>query len=214
MTRGRYGVRFAHQIKGFFVMFHFSGLAKALATIVVVGFMGAVAFASEPVSSSYILGKLMPITGEEEGRSIDLQINFERGSAKLSKSATAQLDALGQALTSPRMVGAQIGVYGHTDASGKASYNQKLSEQRAASVKAYLTQMFAIAPDLLFSAGYGEDKLKNEAKPNAAENRRVEIVNLTPPKSIPAQNPAQPAVESMPQMPTQLPEGGGMQTIN
>lgn len=206
-------------------MFKFSGFAKALAVAALAGLMGSAALASEPVSSSYILGKLIPITGEEEGRSIDLQINFERGSAKLSPSATAQLDALGQALTSPRMAGAQIGVYGHTDASGKASYNQKLSERRAVSVKTYLAEMFGIKPDLLFSAGYGEDKLKNEAQPNAAENRRVEIVNLTPPKSTPVQNPAQPAVEAMPQVqqqqqqipvqpPAQLIEGGGMQTIN
>ncbi|MBT3360160.1 MAG: OmpA family protein [Rhodospirillales bacterium] len=198
-------------------MFSFSGFAKVLVAMVAAGFMGTVAFASEPVTSSYILGKLMPITGEDEGRSIDLQINFELGSAKLSQSATAQLDALGQALMSPRLVGAQIGVYGHTDASGRASYNQKLSEQRAASVKAYLIQTFNIAPDLLFSAGYGEDKLKNEAQPNAAENRRVQIVNLTPPKSMPVQNPAQPAAEAMPAMPAMpapLPEGGGMQTIN
>lgn len=209
-------------------MFSFSGFVKTLGALVAACILGAgmLAFASEPVTSSYILGQLVPITGEEEGRSIDLQINFEKGSARLSKSATAQLDALGQALIAPQLAGSQIGLYGHTDASGKASYNQKLSEQRALSVKTYLEEMFGIDPQRLYSAGYGEDKLKNQANPNAAENRRVQIVNLTPLKSVPVPNPAQPAIppsaqppaqppaETMPQMPQQLPEGGGMQTIN
>ncbi|MCG8509833.1 MAG: OmpA family protein, partial [Rhodospirillales bacterium] len=181
------------------------------------------ASASEPVSTSTIIGKLTPITGEEEGRSIDLDITFELGSARLSESARAQLNALGEALISPQLADMQIGVYGHTDASGKASYNKTLSEKRAASVKTFLVENFAIANDRLFAAGYGEEKLKNTNNPNAAENRRVQIVNLTPMKSQPVQSPAkavrQPAFQvtppSAPATPAPAPvQGGGMQSIN
>jgi len=174
--------------------------------VLVAAFAGA-AQASEPVSSSYILEKLAPITGEEEGRSIDLDITFDLGSARLSKEAVRQLEALGQALTSAQLANARIGIYGHTDASGRAVHNKKLSEDRAASVKAYLVATFKIDAGRLFTAGYGEEKLKNAAAPNAAENRRVQIVNLSPMPSRPPQ-PSQPAKDAAPVAPT-----GGMQAI-
>lgn len=169
---------------------------------------GMVAFAApgraaEPVSSSYILGKLVPITGQEE-RSIDLDITFELGSARLTTNAKTQLDALGQALVSPQLTTAQIGIYGHTDASGAADFNKTLSEKRAEAVKIYLAGKFPIDPARLATAGYGEEKLKNPANPKGAENRRVEIVNLTPTPSrpmAPAKGPAVPA------------PAGGMQAI-
>jgi outer membrane protein OmpA-like peptidoglycan-associated protein len=217
-------------LEGFGTMFGKTFLRIATALFAAHALFAGVANASEPVSSSYIIGKLVAITGEEEGRSIDLDITFELGSARLSKSAQSQLNALGEALLSPQLSDMQIGIYGHTDASGSAGLNKKLSEKRAASVKAFLVDQFSIADDRLFAAGYGEEKLKNTEKPNAAENRRVQIVNLTPmksqavpstakevrqpalqvtPPSIPAM-PAAPAVPS-PMAPAQ---GGGMQSIN
>ncbi|MBE0529632.1 MAG: OmpA family protein [Rhodospirillales bacterium] len=140
--------------------------------------------AAEPVSSSYILGKLVPITGQED-RSIDLDIKFDLESAQLTAGAKTQLDFLGQALVSPLLATAQIGIYGHTDASGTAHLNKALSEKRAAAAKSYLLERFAIDPERLITAGYGEEKLKNPANPNGAENRRVEVVNLTGTSSLP-----------------------------
>ncbi len=206
-----------------------TSLVLAMALGAAVAAMASPAMASEPVSSQYIIGKLVPITGEEEGRSIDLQINFEINSAKLSPEASQQLDALGTAMISPELSYAQFSIYGHTDASGPADYNKTLSEQRAEAVKAYLVGKFDIAPDRLYTAGYGEEKLKNTADPNAAENRRVQIVNRTPlqgtpvpqgskevpqtPEPMPQALPQQPA----PGLPTEapmVPSQGGLQVIN
>ena len=67
---------------------------------------------------------------------------------------------------------------GHTDAVGGEEYNQDLSNRRADSVKRYLTEKFGLPADTLVTAGYGKTRLKNANNPSAAENRRVEVVNM------------------------------------
>ena len=183
-------------------------LVLAMALGAAVAAMASPAMASEPVSSQYIIGKLVPITGEEEGRSIDLQINFQINSANLTPEAAQQLDALGTAMISPQLSYAQFSIYGHTDASGSAEYNKTLSEKRAEAVKTYLIGKFDIAPDRLYTAGYGEEKLKNTANPNAAENRRVQIVNRTPLQGQPVQQES----KEMPQTPKPMPQAVPQQT--
>lgn len=110
--------------------------------------------------------------------SIDLQIYFDFDSADLSSKAEPQLNSLGQALTSPELAGSVIMLGGHTDAKGSDGYNQSLSERRAETVKRFLIERYKIPADNLVAAGYGEARLKNKANPDAAENRRVEIINM------------------------------------
>lgn len=71
---------------------------------------------------------------------------------------------------------ANFKVEGHTDSVGSSAYNQKLSESRAASVKAYLIGR-GISQDRLSSQGYGESKpiASNATKGGRKLNRRVEI---------------------------------------
>lgn len=109
---------------------------------------------------------------------IDLEINFEYNSAAVSPSAESQLHNLGKALTSSELAGSVFMLGGHTDARGSDTYNQKLSERRAETVKAFLISTYRIPAENLVSAGYGESELKNKADPNAAENRRVQVVNM------------------------------------
>ena len=85
---------------------------------------------------------------------------------------------LGRALTNPDLQGSVFLIGGHTDAKGDDDYNQRLSERRASAVKRFLKERFDIPDDTLVTAGYGEEQLKNESDPFAAENRRVQIVNL------------------------------------
>ncbi|RIK99651.1 MAG: OmpA family protein [Proteobacteria bacterium] len=110
--------------------------------------------------------------------SVDLQIYFDFDSAELSAKAEPQLNNLGQALTSPELVGSVIMLGGHTDAKGSDAYNQSLSERRAETVKRFLIERYKIPAENLVAAGYGESRLKNKAAPDAAENRRVEIINM------------------------------------
>jgi outer membrane protein OmpA-like peptidoglycan-associated protein len=109
---------------------------------------------------------------------IDLEINFEYNSAALTPAAEPQLNNLGKALTSAELAGSVIMLGGHTDAKGSEEYNQKLSERRAEAVKRFLIENYRIPAANLVSAGYGKKGLKNTADPYAAENRRVEIVNM------------------------------------
>lgn len=109
---------------------------------------------------------------------IDLDINFEYDSAALSPKADPQLDNLGKALTSPEMAGSVIMLGGHTDGKGSDDYNQKLSERRAETIKRFLMENYRIPAANLLAAGYGKKGMKNAADPLAAENRRVEIVNM------------------------------------
>ena len=68
-------------------------------------------------------------------------------------------------------------VVGHTDNVGKASYNQGLSERRAASVKSYAVSQ-GLSANRIKTKGLGaqEPISSNETENGRAENRRVEIV--------------------------------------
>jgi len=110
--------------------------------------------------------------------SIDLEIYFDYNSAEIANKAVPDLMNLGRALTNPALQGGTFLLSGHTDAKGGPDYNQGLSERRAQSVKAFLMQNFRMSGDSLVSAGYGKERLKNQANPFAPENRRVQITNL------------------------------------
>jgi outer membrane protein OmpA-like peptidoglycan-associated protein len=121
-----------------------------------------------------------------ERPAVDLQIYFDYNSSAISPKAVPQLTNLGNALSSPELKNALVSINGHTDGKGNDSSNQKLSERRAESIKRYLVDHFALARENLVTIGYGKQKLKDAAHPMAAENRRVEIVNLV--TQVQAQN--------------------------
>jgi outer membrane protein OmpA-like peptidoglycan-associated protein len=115
----------------------------------------------------------------KERRKIDLEIYFDYGSAAITAKAEPQLKELGEALNSSQMGNSVIVLSGHTDAKGSDLYNQQLSQRRAEAVKTYLVQKLKVSADNLTTAGYGKRDLKNPADPFAAENRRVELVNMS-----------------------------------
>lgn len=67
-------------------------------------------------------------------------------------------------------------IEGHTDSTGNKAFNQKLSEDRAASVLEYLVSI-GMEKDRLSSVGYGPDKpiADNKTEEGRQENRRVQI---------------------------------------
>lgn len=69
-----------------------------------------------------------------------------------------------------------IRVAGHTDSTGSDSYNQKLSEERAASVGRYLVSR-NVAPGRVQTQGYGERYpiASNDSESGRQANRRVEL---------------------------------------
>src|SRR5262245_2575496 len=113
------------------------------------------------------LERLAEIEKEIDKRrpSIDLEIAFELDSAELEPAAISQLGALGQAL-------------GSQDLANEV-YNHDLSKRRADAVRQYLIENFALPADRLVTVGFGKSRPKNKAQPDADENRRVEVRNLT-----------------------------------
>jgi outer membrane protein OmpA-like peptidoglycan-associated protein len=70
-----------------------------------------------------------------------------------------------------------VQIEGHTDSVGGDDYNQRLSERRADSVRAYLVQQ-RVAPSVVGTAGYGESRpvATNGTSAGRQQNRRVELV--------------------------------------
>lgn len=73
-------------------------------------------------------------------------------------------------------------IIGHTDAVGDATYNQRLSERRAALVKAFFVDNFEISAERLQVEGRGEQEpiSSNATADGRNANRRVEVVILEP----------------------------------
>jgi len=69
-----------------------------------------------------------------------------------------------------------VEVQGHTDSDGSASYNRKLSDSRANSVRKYLVDA-GIDGERLQAKGYGEDTPidTNATSEGKERNRRVEF---------------------------------------
>lgn len=102
-------------------------------------------------------------------------VNFDTDSAKLKPAAMAKLDEVAGALSEHSDVPYQV--RGYTDSTGKANYNQGLSERRAKSVQSYLIKKGVSPSQVRSSNGFGEaDPVASNAdKAGRAMNRRVEI---------------------------------------
>jgi outer membrane protein OmpA-like peptidoglycan-associated protein len=74
--------------------------------------------------------------------SVDIEINFDFRSAKISRAAAAAVDTLGKALSNSDLKGSTFVLAGHTDGKGSLSYNQELSEKRVDTVRHYLVTHF------------------------------------------------------------------------
>jgi outer membrane protein OmpA-like peptidoglycan-associated protein len=112
--------------------------------------------------------------------SVDLEVLFEYKSAELTPAAVETLSTLGRALIDERLAGGTFLIGGHTDAKGSADYNLHLSQRRAESVRQFLIATFAIDAGRLTAKGFGKRYLKNPQRPRSEENRRVQIVNVSP----------------------------------
>jgi outer membrane protein OmpA-like peptidoglycan-associated protein len=109
------------------------------------------------------------------------RVHFDFDSYSIKPESFEPLDVIGEALINPPLEEAIINIEGHTDSSGSDEYNQKLSEQRAWSVKSYLVQKFGIDPNRLVIVGFGERApiADNNSDRGMALNRRVEFENVT-----------------------------------
>lgn len=101
-------------------------------------------------------------------------VRFDLNKSSLTTTAQANLDKLVTVFNN--YPDTDIVIYGYTDATGADDYNLTLSQQRAASVKAYLIGK-GISSARIQTTGMGEaDPIAdNTTKEGQAQNRRVEF---------------------------------------
>jgi outer membrane protein OmpA-like peptidoglycan-associated protein len=121
-----------------------------------------------------------PPSASPQRTSISLNVFFEFDSDRILPDYFRDLEKLGNVLTAPEYSVNRVQVEGHTDSVGSDSYNLRLSERRAESVKQYLVQRFQIPSDRLVVRGFGKSQpIASNATPDGRDkNRRVEVVNL------------------------------------
>ncbi len=85
--------------------------------------------------------------------------------------------AIAESLVANEEIKVQVG--GHTDSSGSAALNKRLSAARAESVRQYLISK-GVAADRLTAVGFGPSKpiASNKTAAGRAQNRRVELTRL------------------------------------
>ena len=111
-------------------------------------------------------------SGEKITVAADALFDFDK--ATLRPEGKAKLDELVSKAGAIKLE--VILVVGHTDRIGSDSYNQKLSERRAAAVKSYLVSK-GIEANRVYTEGKGEKQpvADNKTSEGRAKNRRVEI---------------------------------------
>ncbi len=107
-----------------------------------------------------------------------IAIQFDFGSARIRPDSFKAVGLMADALNHPYLQGYRFIIVGHTDGVGSRETNLKLSEQRAAAVREALINPFQINPARIEAVGFGEEQLLNSSHPEAAENRRVQLINI------------------------------------
>ncbi len=138
-----------------------------------------VASASFTVTAGMDAGELA-VRLERDGSLALYGIRFATDSAEITTESATVLEQVGELLR--RQPELALRIEGHTDSTGNPDHNLRLSELRAASVKAYLVATFAVGPDRLETAGHGAGRpvADNATAAGRALNRRVELVRLDP----------------------------------
>ncbi|MER2510734.1 MAG: OmpA family protein, partial [Amaricoccus sp.] len=108
---------------------------------------------------------------------VNYQVKFAFDSAALSPDQKPRLRQVCAVLKDTDIQ--RFRIIGHTDASGAADYNQKLSILRAEEVERFFVNDCGIAAGRLEAIGVGEQFPYDDKDPGAAINRRVEFQALS-----------------------------------
>jgi outer membrane protein OmpA-like peptidoglycan-associated protein len=100
---------------------------------------------------------------------------FDTGKYTLKPGAREKLAKISGIILAHR--GLTLAVEGHTDSVGGDEFNQKLSEQRANSVRDYLVEQ-GVSQGAITAQGFGKTRpvASNDTPAGRQQNRRVELV--------------------------------------
>ncbi|MCB0690787.1 MAG: PD40 domain-containing protein [Saprospiraceae bacterium] len=130
---------------------------------------------SSPFEMSIVLDKIPDLDKKESPPIVLNNIFFDSGSEVLKPESNSEINYLYQLLHENPNV--KIRILGHTDNVGQPVDNQKLSSQRAESVKNALI-VKGIMPDRIQALGLGESQpiASNATEEGRKQNRRTEFV--------------------------------------
>jgi outer membrane protein OmpA-like peptidoglycan-associated protein/uncharacterized protein YidB (DUF937 family) len=115
-------------------------------------------------------------TADDLVKALNLMVvHFDTDSANISADSQDILSKAADAIKRAP-AGTRIEIGGHTDNTGDAAANQKLSEARAAAVAKRLVEL-GVGADMLTSKGYGQTMpvADNSTEEGRAQNRRIEF---------------------------------------
>lgn len=107
----------------------------------------------------------------------DDPVRFELNSAKLTPESYEALDALAETVEAHDVI-VLVDLEGHADERGPDRLNQRLSEQRAETIRTYLVRRKKLPSSRVRAEGFGATQPRiahATTEPQHAENRRVEI---------------------------------------
>jgi OOP family OmpA-OmpF porin len=114
------------------------------------------------------------------------KVQFATGKAEILPASFGLLDEVAKVFVENEQI-MQVQIEGHTDATGTAGINRKLSQQRAEAVLKYLADK-GVVKQRMVAKGFGPDKpiADNADEVGREQNRRVEfnILKQGPKKTI------------------------------
>ncbi|QEC45236.1 OmpA family protein [Pseudobacter ginsenosidimutans] len=128
---------------------------------------------AETDARSLLIKQLM-----EEGKAVTNDILFDVNGDKIRAASFSVINQFGEAMQKNPSL--KIKITGHTDNDGADAANLALSQKRAAAVKNYITENFAVTGSRIQTDGKGESQpvASNTTADGKAKNRRVEFLKL------------------------------------
>lgn len=111
---------------------------------------------------------------EAEPVRVELDVKFDFDKANVKQDSYSDIENLAEFMKQYPQTATTV--EGHTDSTGNAAYNQKLSERRAGAVRDTLVNQFGVEASRINAVGYGKERpvADNATSEGRAINRRVE----------------------------------------
>lgn len=115
----------------------------------------------------------MSLIGQYDQKAVT-RVYFATGSAAINAQGRQDLQSIAAQATA--IPGSSLRIVGHTDSTGSAAVNQRLSDERASAVTAYLVKNCQVPPDKFTAvAGVGSGLPQDSEDMGGAMNRRVAV---------------------------------------
>ncbi len=119
-------------------------------------------------AAKYAVPDARDVAPRKVASAFEVEVFFDIGKASIGSSTLDPAVAWLQSHSSARLV-----IEGHTDASGSAAFNRRLSVRRAKAVRSLLVDRTGASVDRIRVVGFGESRLADPE--DASKNRRVVI---------------------------------------